>query len=447
MSVRSGREFPAAWLFAVIWIVLLPVAMPTQASDLSTWPGFRGEQRNGHVGWLPERLEKVSFLWSCPLPSEGNGGVAATHDFLVVSSRDARDQRDLYVCLDPVTGSELWQFSYASKLNLDYGNSPRATPLIADPYVYLLGAGGQLNCLDIDTGEVVWQKHLVDDLQGERPPWGYAASPLIVDNKLIVQPGGDEHAIAALDPKSGAVIWFSQADQSAYASPQVIKRNPNRIAPDKDLAGSDNAGLNSSSPMQDLMLLCWDRRSLLALDVATGKRVTEMTPEGTVEFHVPMPLIARDHVITVGEVNGTCRYGWTDKELLQPKPAAQCFELAPDMHSPVLAGELVLGVHESLYALDNKQQLEIKWQLDDPAFQGHSSLLVSQERLLVVTESSELILVDISDREDAAQDKSRILGRQQLDDRGQKSLAHPAMVDDVLFVRTKDRLVACKLME
>ncbi len=70
--------------------------------------------------------------------------------------------------------------------------------MIADPWVYLLGAGGQLHCVDLDTGEIKWQKHLVSDLQGEMPPWGYSASPLLKDEKLIVQqPGGSEHAIVA----------------------------------------------------------------------------------------------------------------------------------------------------------------------------------------------------------------------------------------------------------
>ncbi len=32
-------------------------------------------------------------------------------------------------------------------------------------------------------------KALVSDLQGEMPPWGYSASPLLKDEKLIVQPG------------------------------------------------------------------------------------------------------------------------------------------------------------------------------------------------------------------------------------------------------------------
>ncbi len=66
-----------------------------------------------------------------------------------------------FVCLDPVSGGELWRLTYAAPGQLDYGNSPRATPLIADPVVYLLGAMGDLHCVDIDSGDVRWHKHLV----------------------------------------------------------------------------------------------------------------------------------------------------------------------------------------------------------------------------------------------------------------------------------------------
>ncbi len=60
------------------------------------------------------------------LPSQGVGGVSATDEFVIVSSRSADDQQDLFVCLDPVSGAVLWQKEYAAPGQLDYGTSPRA---------------------------------------------------------------------------------------------------------------------------------------------------------------------------------------------------------------------------------------------------------------------------------------------------------------------------------
>src|SRR5690606_14649528 len=157
--------------------------------------------------------------WSHPLPAAGVGGLAATAAFVVVSGRDAADQNDLFVCLDPITGQSLWELSYPEPLRLDYGNSPRATPTIADPLVYLLGAGGQLTCVDLDTGEAVWKRHLVNDLGGERPTWGYGGSPLLVGNRLIVQAGGNRNPIVALDAANGELLWSGPAQQTGYAAP------------------------------------------------------------------------------------------------------------------------------------------------------------------------------------------------------------------------------------
>ncbi len=405
------------WRF-LLWAAWLWIPNSSLAADGSTWPGFRGEQRDGHVANLPRQLTKVELLWGFGLPSPGVGGVAASENFVVVSSRDATDKLDQFICLDPVTGTELWRLEYPSELNLDYGNSPRATPLIADPWVYLLGAGGELHCVDLDTGEIKWRKHLVSDLQGEKPPWGYAGSPLLVGESLIVQPGGNEHAIVALQAETGEAIWHTQAEQTAYASPQYIHAD------------------------QSSQLLCWDRRSLLGLAPETGKRLWSITPDGTTEFHVPMPLVTRDGIVTIGEVQGTVLYPWRSPSELNDKPKHQAFELAPDMHSPVIANRLILGVHESLYAIDIDHALEVKWKIDDPAFLGHTSLLASNDRLLVVTERSELVLIDLTSLDGDNQPTGKIVGRKQVGDAKQRSLAAPALVSDVLFVRTNNQLLA-----
>ncbi len=101
-------------LRACVVAVCLLTLNASYGADGATWPGFRGEQRDGHVAKLPKQLNKVELLWAHPLPSSGVGGVAANENFVVVSSRDAKDKQDLFICLDPVTGTELWRLSYPS---------------------------------------------------------------------------------------------------------------------------------------------------------------------------------------------------------------------------------------------------------------------------------------------------------------------------------------------
>jgi len=383
------------------------------AGDGSSWPGHRGENRDGHVAKLPHKLTKVELLWRFPLPSGGVGGVAATDSFVIASGRDAADHQDVFVCLDPIAGTELWRFQYPATQSLDYGNSPRATPLIDDPWVYLLGAGGQLHCVDADTGQVKWKRHLVDDLKGERPQWGYGGSPLIVDKRLIFQPGGHEHGIVAIDPANGDLIWKSSTDQTGYASPQVIEVNNMR------------------------QIIGLDRKSLRGWDAATGESLWTVTPDGSTEFHVPMPLVDQQGIIKIGEVRGARRYRWTENGKLSTKFESEQFDLSPDMHSPVATSKYVYGVHEALLAISIDHEMEIKWRIDDNAFLEHCSLFIADNRLLVVTERSELLLIDISE----TSNNNRILFRSQLSDDG-RSLAHPALVGDILYVRTNGFLSA-----
>ena len=388
------------------------------ANDGSTWPGHRGENRDGHVAKLPQKISKLELLWRFPMPISGVGGVAATENFVVVSARDAEDKEDLFICLDPIAGTELWRLQYASPLTLDYGNSPRATPLIDDPWVYLLGAGGQLHCVDADSGEVKWKRHLVDDLHGERPQWGYGGSPLLVKDRLIVQPGGRDHALVAIEAKNGELAWNSTADQTGYASPQSIE-------------------LNGKSQIVGL-----DRKSIRGWDASTGESLWVVSPQSSAEFHVPMPLVSKHGVITVGEVRGTCHYRWDANGKLSAKAEAEQFELAPDMHSPVATSKYVFGVHDALLAIEIDNKMEIKWRIDDKAFQQHCNLIIADDRLLVVTERGELLLIDLAESNEG----ERILFREQLGDGG-RSLSHPALVGDVLYVRTNGYLTAWSLVE
>ncbi len=149
----------------------------------------------------------------------GLGGIAATKDYVILGDRDLEDMGDVFRCYDATTGIPLWTLAYPAIGKLDYGNMPRATPLIHGELVYLLGAFGDLHCVRMATGEVVWMRNLVLDFGVEtKLIWGMCASPLIADGKLIVNPGAAHASLVALNPGNGDVIWESPGDKHAYAS-------------------------------------------------------------------------------------------------------------------------------------------------------------------------------------------------------------------------------------
>src|SRR5436305_2083761 len=111
--------------------------------------------------WLPDSLPAtMPPVWKQRLRSPGVAGVAATVKYVIVSGREANNTLDGFRCFSAADGAEVWKLSYEAQGDLDYGNSPRATPQIDKERVFLLGAFGHLHCVDLAKGNVVWKKDL-----------------------------------------------------------------------------------------------------------------------------------------------------------------------------------------------------------------------------------------------------------------------------------------------
>ena len=208
------------------------------------------------VAWLPDRLpDPPRVEWSCALLNEGVGGVAVAEGLALVGDRDPGDTGDVFHAIDAGTGERLWTLEYPAEGNLDYGNSPRATPLVHDGHAFLLGAFGHLHCVRLADGGVVWQRHLRDDFDvTSELVWGVSSSPLVVDGKLIVNPGGPEASVVALDPATGEIVWQTPGPPAAFAS--FVVADPRGL---RQLVGYDAAGCGG-----------WD--------IATGRRLWSLAP-------------------------------------------------------------------------------------------------------------------------------------------------------------------------
>lgn len=70
----------------------------------------------------------------------------------------------------------------------------------------LLGALGDLHCVKLDSGEVLWEKNIIRGFGDELPTWGTCSSPLILDHMLIVNPGTKDASPVAFDRTTGKVV-------------------------------------------------------------------------------------------------------------------------------------------------------------------------------------------------------------------------------------------------
>jgi outer membrane protein assembly factor BamB len=359
------------------------------------------------VSWLPAKFPApLTPVWERSLSRPGVGGIAATAEIVVVSDRSLNDDADLFRCLEARTGEQRWQIRYPAPGELDYGNSPRATPLIDRGLVYLQGAFGHLTCADVATGEILWQRHLRRDFGAkDKLVWGTCSSPLIVDGKLIVNPGGPAASLAALDPQTGEVLWQSPGAPAAFNSFGLAM-----------LGGR-------------VQLVGHDKVSLGGWDPATGIRYWSVRPHDANDFNVPSPVFHDGRLIVSTENNGTRLFEFGDDGQIDPRPAAENHELQPDIHTPVVVGGRLFGVWSGLHCLDLRNGLKRIWVGDDSAFDEYAAIMASEERLLIASLRGELLLVD------AAADEFRLLDRIHPWKDEDGVYAHPAIVGSRIHLR------------
>jgi outer membrane protein assembly factor BamB len=200
-----------------------PPLAPLAQAD---WPGFRGPHRDGcydatpiATNWPADGLRP---LWKQPI----GGGYAS---FAIAGGRaftiEQRRAQEAVTAYDVETGRELWACAYPADFNEAMGGEgPRATPFFSEGKVYSQGAMGDLLCLDAASGQVVWRVNILSDNHANLMYYGMASSPLVVQNKLIVQVGGSKgRSVVAYDKLTGKHIWSVLDDQYAYASPMLVQ--------------------------------------------------------------------------------------------------------------------------------------------------------------------------------------------------------------------------------
>jgi hypothetical protein len=368
------------------------------------------------VPQLPAKLpEKAKIVWRQALPSPGLGGLAATEHYVIVSARELMDSTDVYLCLDANTGKEVWRVLNPALGELDYGNSPRATPVIDGDRVIVTGAFGQIHCVTLKEGKTVWEMDLREDFGAtDKRKWGMCASPLLVEGKLIVQPGGKKASLVALDPATGKVIWKTPGRPASYGNMIAAK-----LGGVKQVVG-------------------FDLETLGGWDLQTGKRLWELKAEKRSDFNVPTPIVDGDALIVAWENNGTFRYRFGKEGQIDPKPVAQYPRLAPDTHTPVLCGRHLFGIWNGLHALD-AATLKPVYTDRSTAFSRYGTLLADGERVLALTVAGELILWDEKSVKFAPISRVKLFA----DEAG--CYSHPAVVGTRLYVRGEREVIAVDL--
>ena len=185
-------------------------------------PSFRGGDRTGTY-----RVPELNIDWQANPPRElwrrpvgrGWSSFAVVGEYCV--TQEQRENFEAVVCYELLTGNEVWRHLDTARFE-EYtsGPGPRSTPTIDEGQVFTFGATGILNCLDGETGRVVWTRQIGTGVSPSL--FGYTSSPLVYGQKVFVSPGGKAGSLVAVDRATGDLIWSNGSRKAGYSSPHLI---------------------------------------------------------------------------------------------------------------------------------------------------------------------------------------------------------------------------------
>jgi outer membrane protein assembly factor BamB len=186
------------------------------------WPQWRGIDRTSiskETGLLKAWAAKPpATVWTISGLGQGYSSLAIQGEQILVQG--VKNNSSTVFCLNRADGKSLWATALGQALDQDRGGGPRSTPTIEGDKVYALSENGDLACLRLKDGSVVWSKNILKEYKGENPIWHISESPLVDGNNLIVMPGGAGASIVALNKLTGKEVWTTKelSDPAGYSS-------------------------------------------------------------------------------------------------------------------------------------------------------------------------------------------------------------------------------------
>ena len=379
------------------------------------WTNFRGPNRDGKYDEM-----QVLTSWPAqglPLVWKEPAGVGYA-SFSIADGRaytiEQRRGKEVVAAYDVNTGRELWIQSWSAEYTDETGDGPRTTPTWDDGWLYALGATGELRCINAKTGAVRWGKNILSDNQAQNLPWAMAASPLIVDDKVIVLPGGTAgKSVVAYNKVTGAPVWKVQGDRQAYVSPMLVT-----------LAGRRQVLVVSSSRVYGLApedgALLWSQ----SWDTDNG-------------INVSQPLIVDNNRFFISSGYGK------GAALIEVTGSANSFKaqalwtninMKNKFNSSVLHEGHVYGLDEGILTCIDVNTGDRKWK---GGRYGYGQVLLASGHLIVMSDAGELALVKASPNE--YKEVARFTA---LDG---KTWNYPAIAGGRLFVRNAKEMAVYKV--
>ena len=443
----------AALRAVTICSLLIANAVTAGAED---WPQWRGKDRLGiwtESGILDKFPEQgLDFQWRVAIGGGYSGPVVADGrvfvlDFHGSPDSDVLDGTERLLCLAANSGEMLWEHKWPVAyrvLMASYATGPRASATVDGLRVYAVGAVGNLFCLDVRSGAVIWKKDFVKELNTEIPTWGVASSPLVDGDRLICITGGEpDGKVMAFDKRTGKEIWraLSSDSEMGYAQPVITEAGGAR------------------------QLIIWQPEALSSLNPATGKVFWEVPFVAGYGMTVATPVRDGSQLLV------SHFYGGSMMVTLDPsRPAAKMLwkgkgrgekpDRTDGLHAlittPILEGDYIYGLcsYGELRCLNAKTGERI-WENLTMARNGRwgaAFMVRNGDRYFVNNDQGDLIIARFSPTGYEELDRTKLIepttnsgfGRARLYD-SLVNWSHPAFANRCIFARNDNEIICASL--
>lgn len=409
--MRSSTRVALSTLATGVAVLSLSVGGSSRAFD--DWPQWRGPNRDGkspETGLLKSwPAGGPPLAWRATGAGEGYSSFAATGGRLYTLG--ARGDREFVIALDAATGKQVWSADHGARFGNDRGDGPRGTPTIEGGRVYAFGASGDLTVLDASSGKRIWSVNVLQKFGGSNITWGLSESPLVLEDRILVNAGGPNASIVALRKTDGSILWRSESDQAGYSSAVVHEVGGIRQA--IFFTGSRAVGVDvrdgralwsynrvSNRTANIATPIVRGNRVFLSSDYGTGAALLELTPSSG---------------------------GLTAKEVYFTR------EMRNHHASSVLVGDYLYGFSSAILTAMHFDTGNVAWR--DRSV-GKGSVIFADDRLYLLSEQGVVGLAE------PTPDGYREHGRFEIQTGRLPTWAHPVVSGGRLFIRDQDTVYA-----
>lgn len=402
------------------------------------WPDWRGQNRDGI--WTESGIiekfgsNELTKKWTVPIGSGYSGPTVANGKVYVTDLLTKPNQTEGVLCFDEKTGEKIWEFRYDCEyMGVGYPAGPRTSVVINNNKAYSLGTMGNLFCFNAENGKILWQKDLNKEYEIRMPTWGIAATPLIVDEKIILQISGNNNAcVVAFNKNSGKEIWRNLNDVAGYSAPILIEKNGKRVA------------------------VVWTAESLSGLNPENGKIFWRFPWKVGSGMSIATPVLYKDHIFVSCFYSGSLliklKDDYTSAEKIWQRSGES--ERKTDalhcvMNTPIIIDDHIYGVdsYGELRCLDFASGDRIwedltavnkdRWANIHFIQHGNKTWMFNEHGELIISELSPKGFKEIS-RAKLIEPTKKQLGRG-------VTWTHPAFANKHVFIRNDNVLVCANL--